>query len=57
VLAINHDPTAPVFELADVGLVADWRVVVPELVHLLEAREGAACVRCARDHSTLRRTR
>jgi electron transfer flavoprotein alpha subunit len=38
VLAINHDPTAAVFELADVGLVADWRVVVPELVDLLEAR-------------------
>ena len=38
VLAINDDPTAPVFEYADVGLVADWRLAVPELVELLEAR-------------------
>ena len=31
-------PAAPVFEHADVGLVADWRVAVPELVDLLGAR-------------------
>jgi electron transfer flavoprotein alpha subunit len=38
VLAVNDDPAAPVFEHADVGLVADWRVAVPELVHLLGPR-------------------
>jgi electron transfer flavoprotein alpha subunit len=38
VLAVNDDPTAPVFDLADVGLVGDWRVAVPELVDLLVGR-------------------
>jgi electron transfer flavoprotein alpha subunit len=28
VVAVNLDPAAPVFEAADVGIVADWRVVV-----------------------------
>ena len=37
VLAVNDDPAAPVFEHADVGLVADWRVAVPELVDLFGA--------------------
>jgi electron transfer flavoprotein alpha subunit len=31
VLAINTDPTAPVFASADVGIVGDWREVVPLL--------------------------
>ena len=31
VLAINIDPEAPVFESADVGIVGDWREVVPLL--------------------------
>lgn len=32
VLAVNSDPHAPVFEGADIGIVADWRQVVPQLV-------------------------
>ena len=32
VLAINVDPTAPIFEAADVGIVGDWHKVVPLLV-------------------------
>ena len=35
VLAINSDPSAPVFESADVGIVADWRQVLPGLVKAL----------------------
>jgi electron transfer flavoprotein alpha subunit len=37
VLAVNHDPDAPVFDWADVGIVADWRLAVPALVTELES--------------------
>lgn len=37
VLAINVDPAAPVFDGADVGIVGDWRQVVPLLTSRLEA--------------------
>ena len=32
VLAINLDPDAPIFQAADVGIVADWRDALPLLV-------------------------
>ena len=32
VLAINPDPTAPIWDVADAGIVGDWRAVVPLLV-------------------------
>jgi electron transfer flavoprotein alpha subunit len=38
ILAINHDPSAPVFEAADVGIVADWRHAVPQLIAAVQAR-------------------
>jgi electron transfer flavoprotein alpha subunit len=38
VLAINQDPAAPVFDEADVGVVAPWRAVVPLLVEQLVAQ-------------------
>ena len=39
VLAINADPEALVFDHCDVGIVGDWRTVVPELVQALGARQ------------------
>ena len=35
ILAINSDPAAPVFDWADIGIVADWREAVPLLAQLL----------------------
>jgi electron transfer flavoprotein alpha subunit len=35
VLAINSDPAAPVFTMADIGIVADWRDVVRPLAEAL----------------------
>lgn len=32
ILLVNHDPAAPGFESADIGIVADWRRAVPALV-------------------------
>jgi electron transfer flavoprotein alpha subunit len=39
VLAVHPDPAAPVFDLADVGVVADWRDVVPGLAATLAGPE------------------
>jgi electron transfer flavoprotein alpha subunit len=37
VLAINNDADAPVFNVADIGIVGDWREVAPLLVEQLRA--------------------
>jgi electron transfer flavoprotein alpha subunit len=42
VLAINNDPTAPIFQAADIGIVADWRDVLPLLEKELHARIAAS---------------
>lgn len=38
ILAVNSDATAPVFQGSDIGIVGDWREVVPMLTAVLSAR-------------------
>jgi len=40
IIAINTDPSAPIFAFSDLGVVGDVHTIVPKLVALLQERKG-----------------
>jgi electron transfer flavoprotein alpha subunit len=40
IIAVNSDPEAPIFSVAEVGVVADWQQLLPALAQRLESARG-----------------
>ncbi len=41
IVAVNKDPDAPIFRLADLGVVADALQFLPALIDEVKTRKGA----------------
>ena len=40
IIAINKDPEAPIFKLADLGVIGDVHKIVPQLIEEVRSRKA-----------------
>ncbi len=40
IIAINTDPNAQIFALSDLGIIGDWRKIIPLLIERIKERKG-----------------
>jgi electron transfer flavoprotein alpha subunit len=41
IVAVNTDPSAPIFRSVDLGLIADWRTIAEAVLRNLESAHNA----------------
>jgi electron transfer flavoprotein alpha subunit len=44
VVAINKDDKAPIFQMAELGVVEDYRAFIPKLVEAVKKRKTSAAI-------------
>ena len=42
IIAVNNDPDADIFRAAEVGVLADWKAVIPKVIAAIRVKSGTS---------------